>query len=116
MTDLDLALEKEAEGRRHDRRCMIAIKNPVCAPLTPVTGSYSWATPYPAFPGALSKPHCGESLNQGLIRGSMKQIIALLVSSFAKHLKVGKNGGNPSGFPPPFMTLDDPLVCELLAF
>lgn len=68
ILSLDLALEEEAEGRRHDRRCMIAIKIPVCAPLTPVTGSYSWATPYPAFPGALSKPHCGESLNQGLIR------------------------------------------------
>lgn len=57
MTDLDLAPEKEAEGRSRDRRCMIAIKNPVCAPLTPVTGSYSWATPYPVFPGALAKPH-----------------------------------------------------------
>lgn len=56
------------EGRRHDRQCMIAIKNPVCAPLTPVIVSFSWATPYPAFPGALSKPHCGESLNRGLIR------------------------------------------------
>ncbi len=33
MTDLDLALEKEAEGRRHDRRCMIAIKKSgLCTP------------------------------------------------------------------------------------
>lgn len=94
ILSLDLALEKEAEGRRHDRRCMIAIKIPVCAPLTPVTGSYSWATPYPAFPGALSKPHCGESLNRGLIRGEYETDI---VKS-----KGGGKMGKAQRFPTPF--------------
>lgn len=67
MTDLDLA-----EGRIRDRRRVIAIKNLVCAPLTPVTGSYSWATPYPAFPGALAKPHEPETHSGG--GGGLKQI------------------------------------------
>lgn len=82
------------EGRRHDRQCMIAIKNPVCAPLTPVIVSFSWATPYPAFPGALSKPHCGDSLNRGLIRGEYETDI---VKS-----KGGGKMGKAQRFPTPF--------------